>query len=200
MEEKQMPLNMIPLRFFINYFKNLLFSWTIFWAFFMLFLCSILFPWLVIESIDRFIIGFSPRVLDILYSLTIVKIIVPYLADYPNRLKIAASWFMFIILPLIVFITNKVFMKDYEKFEHKFVKRFFLIAAPITSMLLTLTVLNSTYKFQYPINDAIFLIIIYFVAIHLFGLFAYGFYRISELLENLKFKNGDWVYESDWKK
>ncbi len=199
MKETKYTLNSIVFNIIKGYLKNLFMSWALFWGFFMLFLCLVIIPWFIFQVIDMFNQGFYFWVSNFLYNLSISIIIYPYLQNYQETINRGVSWFLFIILPLVVFITQYVFKKSYEKLEHKFVKKYFIIIAPITFVSLSLSFLLSSLRTDYPWSSSIFSAVFFTIVFSVGSLFAYGFYILSEYLENTKMKDGKLVYEDDWK-
>jgi len=191
------PLSTISFNIFRGYFRNLFMSWSLFWGFFMLFLCFIMIPWFIFQIIDIFSKGFYNNISNFLYNLSISKIIYPYLQNYTETLKESVSWFLFLILPLIVFITQYIFKKSYENLEHKFVKKYFLIITPVVIVILILSLYLSSFRTNYPLSSSIIGTLVFFIIFSIGSFVAYLFYIFSETLENIKFENGKFISKKE---
>jgi len=165
MKETKATLKEVILNYVIGYLKIVFFSWAVSLGLLLIFI-----------PIAIVLLGFS----YFFYNSSFNNVInfLKILAEYQNTFVFC----VLVVLPFIIYITEKIFGKDYETIEHKFVLRFFLFSGLLNVLLWFIVILIPLKQYDFiSITTSFF---VSFVIILLMGGFGYYFYHLSEYFED----------------
>lgn len=165
MKETNNTFRRIILNYIMGYLKRVFFSWSISLGLLLIFI-----P-----------LSTSILVLLDLYNPSYASIATNFLKDLESYQNTFVFIFL-IVLPFIVYITEKIFGKDYETLEHKFVLIFFIICGLIMSSFLFIGQIFSLK--QYNLNNLSFSFFASLISGFLLSLCGYYFYHLSEYFED----------------